>query len=41
MPISGVNFYSMHARDLPQKKGFGGGGIKYFCFLPLSKFDLQ
>jgi hypothetical protein len=34
VPVCGINFYSIHARDLPQKEGFGRGGIKYFCFLP-------
>lgn len=45
MPISGIYGYSIHARDLPQKEGFGRGGIKYSCFLPLEesvcKSDLQ
>jgi hypothetical protein len=45
MPISGINFYVIHARALPQKEGFGRGGIKLCRFLPLEesacKFDLQ
>jgi hypothetical protein len=45
VPIFRINFYSIHARDLLHKEGFGRGGIKYCCFLPLEesvcKFDLR
>jgi hypothetical protein len=45
MPISGIGFYGKHARDLPQKEGFGGGGggIMLCCFLveeSACRFDL-
>jgi len=35
--ISGINFYSIYARDFPQKEGFERGGIKDCCFLPVEE----